>query len=161
MGDKINSALSKAGVLTISAPCESQSVEDKSRVFQQRFSLPAGVQPHQVQSSLTRDGILLITAQREEEEEREQIEEKMKQVLSPASWGGDKGPDDGRPARPAFTDSKQTGGWEGDQYKIRVNVESFNPEDLVIKTVDNRVIVEASNQGRTFSQAFTLPASIS
>ena len=27
----------------------SQSVEDKSRVFQQRFSLPAGVQPHQVQ----------------------------------------------------------------------------------------------------------------
>ena len=46
---------------------------------------------HQVQSSLTRDGILLITAQREEEEEREQIEEKMKQVLSPASWGGDKG----------------------------------------------------------------------
>ena len=30
-------------------------------------------------------------AQREEEEEQEQIEEKMKQVLSPASWGGEKG----------------------------------------------------------------------
>ena len=62
----------------------SQSVKDKSRVFQQRFGLPAGIRPQQVQSSLSRDGVLVITAEREEEE----VEEKMNQVLSPSAWEG-------------------------------------------------------------------------
>ena len=62
----------------------SQSVEDKSRVYQQRFGLPAGIRPQQVQSSLTRDGVLVITAEREEEGE----EEKMNKALSHSSWMG-------------------------------------------------------------------------
>ena len=62
----------------------SQSVEDKSRVYQQRFGLPAGIRPQQVQSSLTRDGVLVITAEREEKGE----EEKMNKSLSPSSWVG-------------------------------------------------------------------------
>ena len=36
--------------------------DHRSRVFEQKFSLPPGVRPEDVQSSLTKDGTLVITA---------------------------------------------------------------------------------------------------
>ena len=56
---------------------------------------------------------------------------------------------------------------DADTYRILVNVQQFRPEDLVIKTVDDCVIVEANHEAKTpdgrsysnksFSQSFNLP----
>jgi len=60
--------------------------------------------------------------------------------------------------------------YDDDTYKILVNVEKFKPEELVIKTVDNAVIVEAkheekTSEGRSYAtqslnQSFTLPRGV-
>ena len=60
--------------------------------------------------------------------------------------------------------------YDDDTYKILVNVESYKPEELVIKTVDNTVHVEATHQEKTsdgrsystksFNQSFTLPRGV-
>ena len=59
---------------------------------------------------------------------------------------------------------------DDESYKILVNVKNFNPEDLVIKTVDDCVVVEANHEDKTvdgknyssqcFSQSFNLPHGI-
>ena len=60
--------------------------------------------------------------------------------------------------------------YDDDMYKILVNVESYKPEELVIKTIDNTVHVEATHQEKTsdgrsystksFNQSFTLPRGV-
>merc|ERR1739844_654920 len=60
--------------------------------------------------------------------------------------------------------------YDDDTYKILVNVESYKPEELVIKTIDNTVHVEATHQEKTsdgrsystksFNQSFTLPRGV-
>jgi len=57
--------------------------------------------------------------------------------------------------------------YDNDNYKIHVNVKDFLPEELVVKTVDNTVKVDAKHEEKTasgnsystrsFSQSFTLP----
>merc|ERR1712107_970422 len=59
---------------------------------------------------------------------------------------------------------------EYDDNKILVNVDKYSPEELVIKTVENTVVVEAKHQEKTsdgrsystqsFSQSFTLPQGV-
>ena len=49
----------EAGHLVISAKQESGH---RTRVFEQKLSLPAGVNPETVKSSLTREGVLVVTA---------------------------------------------------------------------------------------------------
>lgn len=60
--------------------------------------------------------------------------------------------------------------YDDDTYKILVNVENYKPEELVIKTIDNTVHVEATHQEKTsdgrsystksFNQSFTLPRGV-
>jgi len=60
--------------------------------------------------------------------------------------------------------------YDDKNYKILVNVEDYKPEELMIKTVDNTVHVEAkheekttdgrSHSTRSFSQSFTLPRGV-
>merc|ERR1719228_2993947 len=60
--------------------------------------------------------------------------------------------------------------YDDDTYKILVNVENYKPEELVIKTADNTVIVEAKHEEKTsdghsyatqsFNQSFTLPRGV-
>merc|ERR1712106_1124922 len=60
--------------------------------------------------------------------------------------------------------------YDDDTYKILVNVEKDKPEELVIKTVDNTVLVEAKHEEKTsdgrsyatqsFNQSFTLPRGV-
>merc|ERR1712154_486327 len=60
--------------------------------------------------------------------------------------------------------------YEDDLYKILINVEKFLPEELMIKTVDNNVIVEAKHEEKTsdgrsfstqsFNQSFALPRGV-
>ena len=62
----------------------------RTRIFEQKFSLPSGVRGDLVKSSLTRDGVLVITAPRgnnaAQHVNTEAVENKMDRVLDPSSW---------------------------------------------------------------------------
>ena len=167
---------------------EQRSVPEKhsqSKVKCFRFSLPEGVKPGEVQSSLTREGNLVITAPRDKSRadmdsgarhEQRELEKHLEQALSPHNWK-----DDGRrstthqthessnlPVSPFnFDNGVSRVDCDEDTYKIMVDVHQFRPEDLVIKTVDDSVIVEANIEEKTvdgrsysaksFSQSFNLP----
>ena len=198
----------------------------RTRVFEQKFSLPSGVKAELVKSSLTREGVLMITAPKgnvaAKQSYTESVENKMDKVLDPNSWEEDdrrrasnfdsafndmrKGSafdsalsstrqgssmfDSSRPSifdrdtsgslfdrdeRSLFAANSEQNGisrvqYDDDSYKILVNVENYNPEELVIKTVDNTVIVEAKHEEKTpegrsystqsFNQSFTLPRGV-
>ena len=169
----------------------------RSRVLEQKFSLPSGVRPGDVQSSLTRDGTLVITAVREQQQPAKRngdsrdasnyalLEDKLDQVLNPEHWKDEKSCQDAsngedydriQPDQPLVQisrnvppseDSVSRVECDADTYRILVNVQQFRPEDLVIKTVDDCVIVEANHEAKTqdgrsysnksFSQSFNLP----
>ena len=128
----------------------SQDVEDRTRVLRQRFSLPRGVRPEQVTSSLTADGVLIITATRDQGERKER-ETEPEQLQPPAG------------ARETSGGGRWREFCEGNQYKILVNMGGINPEELAIKTVADSVVVEVRQEdGRTlFSQDFHLPSNVS
>merc|ERR1712106_885012 len=205
----------------------------RTRVFEQKFSLPSGVKAELVRSSLTKEGVLVITAPRgnvaAQQSYTETVENKMDKVLDPNSWEKEKKKesvfedkkndtffDDVRrdssfnsaisnsrhgsifhKERSSFFDEKsifdkersgslfddrslfannseQNGisrvQYDDDTYKILVNVEKYKPEELVIKTVDNTVLVEAKHEEKTtdgrsyatqsFNQSFTLPRGV-
>jgi len=212
----------------------------RTRVFEQKFSLPNGVKAEKVKSSLSREGVLTITAPRGNpvaaQSYTQTLENKMDKVLSPPSWEDqDRRKDSNVSAATAFDDrrresafdnmrrdsafnsalskhdsmfdnprsnffedrsifdrersgslfdrddrslfaanSEQNGvsrvQYDDDTYKILVNVESYKPEELVIKTIDNTVHVEATHQEKTsdgrsystksFNQSFTLPRGV-
>jgi HSP20 family molecular chaperone IbpA len=154
----------------------------RTRVFEQKFTLPSGVLADRVTSTITSDGVLNITAPKGRATAsamNQSIEQRMDRVLSPSSWdqhhrpslvsglnssiglGSGLGPDldDTNGLSKAFID--------GDVYKIEVNVQNFKPEELIIKTVGQSVQVEAKHEEKTsdgasfssrnFSQSFTLP----
>jgi len=230
----------------------------RTRVFEQKFSMPSGVKAELVRSSLTKEGTLVITAPRgntaAQRSYTETLENKMDKVLEPKTWADTKDDflddsvrdvkkkdsffDDSRkdfeerrkeflddfhkdsifndkrresafderrkdsfnspistsrhgsifdrqPAeRSTIFDSRdrsaslfddQNGGarvvYEDDQYKILINVEHFQPEELMIKTLDSNVIVEAKHEEKTsdgrsfstksFNQSFALPRGVS
>ena len=170
-------------------------------MLEQKFSLPSGVRPGDVQSSLTRDGTLVITAVREQQQPAKRngdsrdasnyalLEDKLDQVLNPEHWKDEKSCQDAsngedydriQPDQPLVQisrnvppspfpaeDSVSRVECDADTYRILVNVQQFRPEDLVIKTVDDCVIVEANHEAKTpdgrsysnksFSQSFNLP----
>eukprot|EP00092_Neocalanus_flemingeri_P064371 GFUD01078117.1.p1 GENE.GFUD01078117.1~~GFUD01078117.1.p1 ORF type:complete len:466 (-),score=143.71 GFUD01078117.1:92-1489(-) len=249
----------------------------RTRVFEQKFSLPSGVKAELVKSSLTREGVLVITAPRgnvaAKQSYTETVENKMDKVLDPNSWEKEKKKDsvfeerkkesafddlrrdsafedrkkefgfnndslfnekrrdsafddlrrdssfnsaisnsrtgsifdkerssffdeksmfDKERTGSLFDDRKERSGslfddrslfasnseqngisrvqYDDDTYKIHVNVEKYKPEELVIKTVDNTVIVEAKHEEKTsdgrsyatqsFNQSFTLPRGV-
>lgn len=197
----------------------------RTRVFEQKFSLPSGVKAELVKSSLTREGVLMITAPKgnvaAKQSYTESVENKMDKVLDPNSWEDNerrrtsafdsslndmrKGSafdsalsstrqgsmfDSPRPSifdhdrsnsvfdrdeRSLFAANSEQNGisrvqYDDDSYKIHVNVEKYKPEELVIKTVDNTVIVEAKHEEKTpegrsystssFNQSFTLPRGV-
>ena len=233
----------------------------RTRVFEQKFSMPSGVKAELVRSSLNKEGTLVITAPRGNtaaaRSYTETLENKMDKVLEPKAWGGDTKDDSffddsvrdvkkkdsffddsrkdfeerrkeflddfhkdsifndkrresafddlrkdsftapisnsrhgsifDRPAESRSTlfdnrdrsaaslfDDQNAGArvvYEDDQYKILINVEHFQPEELMIKTVDNNVIVEAKHEEKTsdgrsfstksFNQSFALPRGVS
>merc|ERR1711902_57228 len=172
----------------------------RTRVFEQKFSLPNGVKAEKVKSSLSREGVLTITAPRGNpvaaQSYTQTRENKMDKVLSPPTWDEqDRRKESNVSAATAFDDrrresafdnmrrdsafnsalskhdsmfdrersgslfdrddrslfaanSEQNGvsrvQYDDDTYKILVNVESYKPEELVIKTIDNTVHVEAT-----------------
>jgi len=194
----------------------------RTRVFEQKFTLPSGVKGEKVTSSIDRDGVLNIVAPRgtpAASSINQTIEQKMDRVLSPSSWASDFGTggrntfddDFSSPRRSSSSTITKTsstnssaipgslvfdhGGdfnnerslfshseamdnndgiskvqYDDDTYKIMVNVENYNPDELTIKTVGNSVQVEAKHMEKTsdgrsfssrnFSQTFSLPKGV-
>merc|ERR1712168_1522383 len=198
----------------------------RTRVFEQKFSLPSGVKAELVKSSLTREGVLMIMAPKgnvaAKQSYTESVENKMDKVLDPNSWEEDdrrrasnfdsafndmrkgsafdsalsstrqgsslfdssrssihdrdrSGSLFDRDERSLFAANSEQNGisrvqYDDDSYKILVNVENYKPEELVIKTVDNTVHVEAKHEEKTsdgrsystrsFNQSFTLPRGV-
>ena len=141
------------------------------------------MRPGEVQSSLTREGNLVITAPRDQRRtdmnsatrhEHRELEKHYEEALSPDNWKDDEAPKH-QAQKPSnllvspynFDNGVSRVECDEDNYKIMVDVHQFQPEDLVIKTVDDAVIVEANNEeknsdGRSystksFSQSFNLP----
>ena len=145
--------------------------QSRSRVFEQKFTLPPGVRPEDVQSSLTKDGTLVITAAvsndntdknrvtvnnikeegYKEKQLTQSLEEKFDKALSPRKWSEqnvcnsvsplDRRQDRNLPLNPYYFDNGISKVDIDDKnYNIHVNVQSFNPEDLVIKTVDGPLL---------------------
>ena len=192
----------------------------RTRVFEQKFTLPSGVKGDKVTSSIDRDGVLSIIAPKGNPSAttmNQSIEQKMDRVMSPSSWSSDfgtggihdedfSGPrrsssstvttksssnssafpgsimfdhgDDFKNERSLFSHSDAMDSNDGiskvqyddDTYKIMVNVENYNPDELTIKTVGNSVQVEAKHMEKTsdgrsfssrnFSQTFSLPKGV-
>ena len=192
----------------------------RTRVFEQKFTLPSGVKGDKVTSSMDKDGVLSIIAPKNNPAAttmNQSIEQKMDRVMSPSSWSSDfgtggihddefSGPrrsssstvttksssnssafpgsimfdhgDDFKNERSLFSHSESMDNNDGiskvqyddDTYKIMVNVENYNPEELTIKTVGNSVQVEAKHMEKTsdgrsffsrnFSQTFSLPKGV-
>ena len=251
----------------------------RTRVFEQKFSMPSGVKPELVKSSLTREGVLVITAPRGNPSSSssytstESVENKMNKVMDPGNWADNSATrhqkdsvfdnnretarkkdsffeDSGKELRKKdsfFEDNKRdfeerrkeffddfhkdslfgekrrdsafdemrrdsnsfnnsalsnsrhgsifdsnrsssglsrdrTGSifdeeqgqsrvvYEDDMYKILINVEKYQPEELMIKTIDNNVVVEAKHEEKTsdgrsystqsFNQSFNLPRGV-
>merc|ERR1712050_106875 len=65
----------------------------RTRVFEQKFSLPSGVKAELVKSSLTREGVIMITAPKgnvaAKQSYTESVENKMDKVMDPNSWEED------------------------------------------------------------------------
>ena len=61
----------------------------RTRVFEQKFTLPNGVQADRVTSTINADGVLTINAPKGKPASSavsQSIEQKMDKILSPASW---------------------------------------------------------------------------
>merc|ERR1712029_635572 len=62
----------------------------RTRVFEQKFSMPTGVKAELVKSSLSREGVLTITAPRgnpaAQQSYTETVENKMNKVMDPNTW---------------------------------------------------------------------------
>ena len=180
------------------------SGQSRQRVFEQKFSLPSGVKPEQVQSSLTRDGKLVITAPRTDnkqhhnavsqhqdhspgqgrqdhhqgmhlEDDYASIPLERELTIRPFPFNNTRNQhlvptSDSAPINYHFSNGMSKVECDEENYKILVNVQNFNPEDLVIRTVDDCVIVEANHEEKTgdgrsfssksFSQSFNLPKDI-
>jgi len=205
--------------LIISAKHEiRENNEIRTKVFEQKFSLPPGINPESVRSNLTREGTLVVTATKEiqdnsryvKDDSTKSLSSQMDNVMSPSSWDTRRESafddirrdslSDEKRIMSAFDDlrrdsaktsslfdrslfddksifasnSEQSGisrvEYDDNTYKILVNVDKYSPEELVIKTIDNTVVVEAKHKEKTsdgrsystqsFSQSFTLPRGV-
>jgi len=151
----------------------------RTRVFEQKFSLPNGVRADAVASNLSREGVLTITAPRGNptaaESYMQTIENKMDKVMNPNTWEDEtehKRESEGSSARKRESGKNEEGAiarieYDEDTYRILINVAQYRPEELVVKTASNTIHVTASHQekgldGRklstkSFSQSFSLP----
>lgn len=151
----------------------------RTRVFEQKFSLPSGVKAERVSSTFGRDGVLTITAPKGNTTApiaNQTIEERMDRVLSPSKWNEDFGKhradsansfstsvansrrDENLrhdssvfppPASAVSADGISRVQVDDDNYKILINASDFRPEELVIKTVGNTVHFEAKHEEKT------------
>ena len=122
----------EADILIVSAKQENRTPAGKSYVskqFEQRFTLPSGVNPEKISSKLGVDGVLRISAPREATtykrpealEDARRLEVTRSGSLSKATEG--------------LPEPKIK--YEKDKLEIKIDVSEYSPEDLDVKERDN------------------------
>ena len=148
----------EADILIVSAKQENKTQAGKSYVskqFEQRFTLPSGVNPEKISSKLGVDGVLRISAPRE----KEAVSFKRAGALEDA--------------RKVDVSSKTSEGlpepkikYEKDRLEIKIDVSEYSPEDLDVKVEGGNLIITAkqevkegpgASRSRVFEQKFSLP----
>merc|ERR1711892_1176742 len=133
-----------------------------SKQFEQRFSLPSGVKIEKIASSLSKDGILTVSAPRENlaissHQKKGAIENKSGQVYSQSD---ETKQSEGLP-QPSVS-------YDDDKFKISLDVKDYSPEDLDVKVEGNSIIITAKQEiqesggtrTRVFEQKFSLPSGV-
>lgn len=149
------------------------SAKDKSKVFEQKFTLPTGSEPEQVKSTYSKGGILTVTVPRQTQHSDSELppilEEKFDKNLSPRNWNSDSDylpppppplpprneivpprneiiPPPKSEANLSRNDAISQVEYDEDNYKILVDVIGFEPDELIIKTLGNSVQLEAKHE---------------
>ena len=137
-----------------------------SKQFEQRFTLPAGVKPDSITSSLAKDGTLTVSAPREVPKadlagfrKRGSGNDIVASSRDSNVYAHD-GDDKGLPHPKVKYDE--------DKFQITLDCQHYRPEELDVKVEGNTIIIaakqEIKEQGGTrtklFEQKFTLPAGV-
>ncbi|ETN66641.1 lethal(2)essential for life protein, l2efl [Anopheles darlingi] len=159
-----------------------------SRHFVRRYTLPAGHNENQIESSLSSDGILTITCPRLAIEQKPEKTIPITQTGQPQKTIDQKKAEDkmelqqsqqhrhpsGRYVRPWHSscvankrDSGSTVNVTNDKFQINLDVQQFAPEEISVKYVDKSLVVEGKHEekqdehgyiSRHFVRRYTLPA---
>ena len=116
-----------------------------SKQFEQRFTLPAGVKPESISSSLARDGTLVVTAPRENT--RPAVESRTVKALNSSSSGNGGGN--------VYGQSREEEGlphpkvkYDDDRFQISLDCQQYRPEELDVRVEGSSIIITAKQVGR-------------
>merc|ERR1712117_657152 len=134
-----------------------------SKQFEQRFSLPSGVKPEKISSSLSKDGFLPVTAPRDQQPAISAFKKKPVEHQGNGSNGT------------VFQQSQETKDSDGlphpkvsyddDKFQISLDAKNYNPEELDVKVEGSTIVITAKQEvqeaggtrTRVFEQKFSLP----
>merc|ERR1712038_460207 len=134
-----------------------------SKQFEQRFSLPSGVKPEKITSSLSKDGFLTVTAPRDQQPAISAFKKKPVEHQGNGSNGT------------VFQQSQETKDSDGlphpkvsyddDKFQISLDAKNYNPEELDVKVEGSTIVITAKQEvqeaegtrTRVFEQKFSLP----
>merc|ERR1712172_37201 len=111
-----------------------------SKQFEQRFSLPSGVKPEKISSSLSKDGFLMVTAPRDQQPA---ISAFKKKPVEQQGSNGSNGT--------VFQQSQETkDSYDDDKFQISLDAKNYNPEELDVKVEGSTIVITAKQeeQGR-------------
>jgi HSP20 family molecular chaperone IbpA len=138
-----------------------------SKQFEQRFTLPSGVKPENISSSLAKDGTLTVSAPREIPKtdlvgfrKRSSNNELMN------SSKGDVYSHDGPADDQGLPHPKVR--YDEDKFQISLDCQQYKPDELDVKVEGNSIIITAKQEvketggtrTRVFEQKFTLPSGV-
>jgi HSP20 family molecular chaperone IbpA len=137
-----------------------------SKQFEQRFTLPSGVKPENISSSLAKDGTLTVSAPRDIPKATEVVGFKKRNsdsalLNSTGSVYKHEGSDDKGLPHPRVK-------YDEDKFQISLDCQHYKPEELDVKVEGNSIIITAKQEvkeaggtrTRVFEQKFTLPSGV-
>lgn len=138
-----------------------------SKQFEQRFTLPSGVKPEAISSSLSREGNLIVTAPREVQQSA------ITGFRSPSRALQDVSNNTGNVYSQTRSD-KDEGlphprvKYDEDKFQISLDCQQYKPEELDVKVEGNTIIIVAKQEvkeaggtrTRVFEQKFSLPSGV-
>merc|ERR1712106_386536 len=141
-------------VLIILAKQESKSTKGKSFVtqqFEQRFTLPTGVDPHQIKSSLSNTGVLKVTAPRNSTASNHTNKKAVDVMDKRIQKQNDS-------SEPILT-------YDDEKFQIKLNVKDYKPDTLDVKVEGNYLVISAKEEikesggirTKSFEQKFSIP----
>jgi len=134
-----------------------------SKQFEQRFTLPSGVKPEEIASSLSKEGVLTVSAPREIVRRTSQTiggfnktRGALEETFNPQSTGADQGLPHPRVK------------YDDDRFQISLDCKKYKPEELDVKVEGNTIVITAKQEikepggtrTRVFEQKFTLPSGV-